>query len=137
MKLSSLQVDPAAIEAGQWVDNIPELEDLALKVRGVENEAWKRRRAALLKAIPRNRRRDGTLSIEDSDRISATLLLDTCLLDWKGIEDETGAAIPYSKEMAHDLLFKPENRKFRDAVLFAASLVGEQAAEDEKADLGN
>jgi hypothetical protein len=137
LKLSSIQVDAAAIEAGQWVGNIPELEDLELKVRGVDNEAWRRLRATLVRAVPRNRRRDGNLSVEDNDRITSTLLLDTCLLDWKGIEDETGAAIAYSKDMARDLLFKPENRKFRDAVLYAASLVGEQNAEDEQADAGN
>lgn len=137
MKLSAMQVDTSAIESGEWVGDIPEFDDLRVRVRGIENEAARHLRATLINAVPRARRRSGNLSVEDTDRITSALLLETVLIDWDGIEDETGKAIPYDKGLARDLLTKPENRKFRDAVLYAASLVGEQQAEDEAQDAKN
>ena len=61
------------------------------------------------------------LDYDEGERITNWLLLNTCLIDWDGLQDDDGNAIPYSKEMAEKLLTDPDFRKFRDAVMTASS----------------
>jgi hypothetical protein len=61
----------------------------------------------------------------------------TVLLDWAGLEAEDGTPLPFTKEQATEFLTKPEYRRFRDAVVYAATVVGDSQAESEKADVGN
>lgn len=135
MKLDSVKIDPVAIEQGQWVADIPDMGDLKLKVRGVDNSDYRLLQGRLLRAVPRAQRLE--LSPEQQDEIAAKLLLETCLIDWANVTDEAGAEIPYSKELAADLLTKPEFARFRNAVAYAAATVGEQKADEQKADEKN
>jgi hypothetical protein len=136
MKLSDIALDSERQEKGAWVGDIPELEGIKLLVRGVNNSDWRRLQAKLIEAIPR-KKRVGRMDVDEQDRIQSTCLHSACLLDWEGLEDEEGKPIPYSKDLAHKLLFDPEYRKFRDAVVWAATFVAEQSNEDEKELLGN
>lgn len=137
MKFNSVKVDASKIETGEWISGIPEMADLELKVRGLGNADYRRQQAMLLKVVPRAKRRGGAVDFDETDRITSTLLLDTVLLDWRGLEDDAGAPIPYSKDFARTLLFEPIYRRVRDAVLYAASLVGEAAAAEVEADVKN
>ena len=137
MKLSTLKVDADKIEAGDWVRNIPEMGDLGLKVRGLQNAQYRRLQAKLLDAVPRSQRQGGRVDPDVMDGIMSSCLLSTVLLDWDGLEDEAGAAVAYSKEQAKTFLTDPIYRRFRDAVVYAATVVGDAEAEGEKADLGN
>lgn len=137
MKLSALKVDAGAIEDGQWVGNIPEMGDLEVRVRGLNNAKYRRLQARLIDAVPRAKRQGGRLDPEEQDRITATCLRQTVLLDWRGLEGEDGQPVPYSEELASDLLTKPEFRRFREGVIWAASQVGEEQAEADRADEGN
>lgn len=137
MKLSALKVDAAAIETGEWVGDLPGSGDLRLKVRGYQNAQFRRLQQRLIDAVPRDKRRGGRVDPDEIDKITSTCLGSTVLLDWSGLEDESGAAIPYSKEMATELLTKPEYRQFREAVIYAATVVGEADAAADKADEGN
>lgn len=131
MKLSQVSVDPARIEQGEWVGEkyglpIPEMGDLCVLVRGMNNADWRKLHSKLIAAVPRGKRIGGNVDPEESDRIVSTLLLETCLLGWEGIEDEeTGAAVAFSKEQAKEILFNPVHRRVRDAILWAATTVGE------------
>lgn len=136
MKLSDIALDSERQEKGAWVGDIPELEGLKLLVRGIGNSDWRRLQTKLIEAIPR-KKRVGRMDIDEQDRIQSTCLLNTCLLDWEGLEDEEGKQIPYSKDLARKLLFEPEYRKFRDSVIWAATYVAEQTAEEQKEVLGN
>ena len=51
-------------------------------------------------------------------------LAETVLLGWKGLEDDAGKEIPYSKEKAIELLSDPVYADFKELVL---GLAGEQA----------
>lgn len=137
MKLSDLTVDTERQEKGAWVDNIPELEGLKLLVRGVNNADWRRLQTKLIEAIPRKRRIVGRIDTDDQERIQSSCLLNACLLDWDGLEDDDGKPIAYDKELARKLLFEPEYRAFRDGVVWAAMIVAEQTNEEQKELLGN
>lgn len=137
MKLADLKVDPAKVEDGDWVDGIPEMEDLRLKVRGVGNAQWRKLQRKLISAVPQHRRIDGVISQEDEDNITSICLQSACLLDWAGLEGEDGQPLAYSKEVASELLTKPETRAFRDAVLWAATIVGRRKAEVAEGDAKN
>jgi hypothetical protein len=137
MKLSDIALDSERQEKGAWVDEIPELEGLKLLVRGVNNVDWRRLQVKLMEAIPRKKRLSGRIDTDEQDRIQSTCLLNACLLDWDGLEDDDGKPIPYEKDMARKLLFEPEYRKFRDGVVWAAYIVAEQTSQDQKEILGN
>ncbi len=136
MKLSERKIDPKKREEGAWVKNIPEWQDLELKVRGSGNRDWSRMEQALINAVPRKRRMNG-LDAEDRERINGILLLNTALLDWKGIEDDAGNPEPYSKEVAKKYLMQAEFEPFRNAVLWAATVVAEQGQSEIEEDAGN
>lgn len=129
MKLSDVKIDPVKMEQGDWVDNIPELQGVRVKVRGANNRDWRKLQGRLVDAVPRKNKVGGRLNPDDLDRITSILLRDTSLLDWDGIEAEDGSPLVFSKDEANRLLTNPEFGKFRDGVLWAANVVAEQEAE--------
>lgn len=137
MDLASLKSNPAAVENGDWVDSIPDMGDLRLKVRGTESAEWRRLMGKLHAAVPRQKRAAGALDPEENDRMISTCLLEIGLLDWDGLTGEDGKPIPYSKERAAELLTQPEYRSFRNAVLWAATIVGQASAIARQADTKN
>jgi hypothetical protein len=128
MKLSDGRIDPSKLEDGSWVDNVPELLGVRFKVRGTNNKDWRKLNARLIDATPRKRRMGGRLDPDEQDRIMNELLLKTCLLDWDGIEDDDGKPLPYSLELARKLLNDPSLQKFREGVIWAATVVAEGGA---------
>lgn len=127
MKLADQTIDPIKLEEGDWVENIPEWGDLRLKVKGIRNKAWVRMQRILMDAVPKKMKIGGRIDETEQDKITTSLLLNTCLLDWSGLEDDV-TPIPYSKEKASELLNNPRHRNFRDAVIWAATVVAEQGA---------
>src|SRR5690606_9864289 len=125
MRLNDLKIDAVKFEQGDWVGDIPDMGGLRLKVRGIGNSDYRRMQSRLFEAEPRQYKVGGKLPPERQDNITAKCLLNTVLMDWEGLLDENGAPIPYSKELASDLLTKPEYKRFRDAVAWAASVVAE------------
>lgn len=124
MKFSSLKRDLEKVEAGEWIKNIPGCEGLEVLVRGSNNKDWRRMVQRLLSAVPRNKRVGGVTDPDEMDRITSTVILQTALLDWKGIEDDDGTPVPFSKEKAKAYLFDAEVSDFRDGVAWACDLVG-------------
>ena len=137
MKLSELTVDTDRQENGAWVDDIPEVQGLRLKVRGAYNADWRRMQAKLLDAVPRKKRMGGRIDPEDNDAIMTKCLLNCCLLDWEGLEGDDGQPIPFDKKTAMKLLSEPEYRRFRESVIWAANVVGETIEENADDTLGN
>ena len=137
MKMSELAVDADRQENGAWVDDIPEMEGLRLKVRGSNNADWRRLQARLMDAVPRKKKIGGRLDPDEQDRIMSSCILSCCLLDWDGLEDDNGKPIPYSKEMAKKLLTEPQYRRFRDGVVWAASIVAENTVVEQEETAGN
>lgn len=135
MKLNDLTVDPVKVEDGDWVSDIPNLEGVRLKVRGLGNAKFRKLQARLFDAVPRAKRVGGRLDPDEGDRIAGICMRETVLIDWDGITDDDGLTIPYSKDLAGTLLSDPAYRPFRDGVAWAAGVVGEQntAADEDDA----
>ncbi len=130
MKIEELELSDdqkKLVEEGRWVDNIPELAGVRLKVRGSNNKDWRRMAQRLINAVPRKLRANGVLDPDEADRVSATILLATGLLDWEGIEAADGSQVPYDKKKAALYL---AGERFRAGVQYACDQVA-QGVEDE------
>lgn len=136
MDLKSRKIDPVRQEQGAWVDKIPEWGDLRLKVRGINNSDYQILQESLISERPRLDRLRGSIPKEEREHITATLLLDTVLLDWANVS-EGGEPVPFSKEAARKYLFDPEYVEFRGAVAWAAGIVGAAGEASAKDALGN
>ena len=124
MKLSEIAVNIDAIETGRWVSVARFMPGVRLKVRGLENTDYRRLREKLVSSIPRAERIKGvdTLAME---AISGRLLAETVLVGWDGIEGDDGAPLAYSKDRALQIISDPALVTFRNAVEWAAGVVGE------------
>lgn len=136
MKLSALKTDVAKLEAGQWVGDIPEMQGLELRVRGLGNTDYRRLYEKKASAIPRAQKIRG-IQTADHERIVSECLHEAVLLDWRGLTDETDAPISYDADLAKTLVADPEYAKFRAAVIWAANIVSEEASETVEADAKN
>jgi hypothetical protein len=137
MKLSAIRVDSRLAEQGDWVDNIPELSGIRLKVRGAHNTDYRVLEAKLTREIPREERIQG-MSPAAQDRMIGTLLLETVLVDIDGLTEEDGVTpLRYSRELGERLLLDPDFRKFRDGVAWAAESVANRRKADEALEVKN
>ena len=129
MKLSSIAVNPKAIEDGEWVGDLPEMDDLKLKCRGQNSMAWRVVSRKEIHKLPRNIRNlpDG-LPLKVQDRINNRCLVEAGILDWENLELDDGPK-PYSKELLEKLLNDPVSQIFRDACIVATARVGTAIAE--------
>lgn len=134
MDLNDQKVDPKVREEGAWVDDIPEMGDLRLKVRGADNRAWQKRADALVAAVPRKKRING-LDAEERNRIMAICCRDHGLLDWQNLKIG-GVDIPYSKDKANELLTEPQWVAFLNAAIWACNVVGTTARAEVEEDSG-
>lgn len=136
MKLSALKTDVAKLEAGQWVGDIPDMDGLELRVRGLGNTDYKRLFEKKVDALPRARKIRGLVA-EDRERIVGECLHEAVLLDWRGLKNDDDTDLAFDSTLAADLVSKPEFAKFRAAVIWAANLVSEEAGESIEAGAKN
>ena len=137
MKLSEIKVDPAKIEAGAWVDEIPEFDGMRLKVRGLGCKEMQKLQRSLFEAIPRSRRPKGKVSQEDQDRILDRCLHEVILLDWEGLQNDDDTPMAFDKAKALTFITEPAFKKFREAVIWAADTIANDKAEAVEAAVGN
>lgn len=124
MKLSTIAVNPTAVEDGEWVKDLPEMGDLELKVRGQNSAAWRTLQRKLVTGLPRNlRNRADGLPMKAQDELINKCLVGAALLDWKNLELDAGP-VPYSRDLAEKLISDPAFSVFRDAVFSATVRVG-------------
>lgn len=128
-KIVEHEVDTTKLEQGAWVEDIPDWDDLRLKVRGQGNRDWKRLQARLVEAVPRSKKLNGRIDPDEMERIMGQLLLHTSLEDWGNLEDAEGNPIQYSKQQATIFLTDPRWVRFKEAVLWASGVVGDSRGE--------
>lgn len=128
MKLSDIRIDIDAVENGAWVNEIPDMGDLELKVRGLDCTAARAllERKARLRAgsVPARLAEQANAVNRENDR--SDLLETVVLMDWRNLADD-GTPVLYSPEMARRLIRSPEFRPFRLAVIWAGNRVGRAA----------
>lgn len=137
MKLSDLKIDLNKIETGIWVRNIPEMGDIELLVRPIDNPSYRRLQERLINAVPRSKRDGLSIPIDIRDEITAKCLLETVLLGWRGLRNDDATEIPFSRDLAEKLMLEPEYKSFRSAVAWAAGVAETQSAASLESDVKN
>lgn len=114
MKLSEVKATGTRIEHGAWVDDLPNLPGVAVKVRGAFNSDYN----ALFSKLAKQYSADELKNDDVQTEIDNDLLLQTILVDWSGIED-----FPFNADNARVAVTDPELVIFRRAINYAANNV--------------
>ena len=114
MKLKEIAESTKKIESGAWVEDLPNLPGVAIKARGTFNSDYNR----LFQKMRAKLSPADLMNDEVNEEIETQLLVETILLDWKGIDDAQ-----YSKNLALELLRDPNMAILRRAVVYAGNVV--------------
>lgn len=141
MKLRSLRVNSNRAVQGDWIDKIPGMDDLRLKVRGFSNPDYKAFLSKEVAAVPRDQRVDGRANgaplPKVREAILAKAMVEHILLDWGNLTGDDDKPMPYSKEKAAELLANPDYRPLVDAIGWAANELDEGSGDKVEAVAGN
>ncbi len=128
--LRTKKIDDKQIQHGGWVGEeygtpIPGWDDLCLRVRGYDSAAYRLARAVKMKSLKEENYEQGELKPEVGDRLFRETLDETILLEWKNLNDGK-KPFPHSKEAQASLILDPDNKPLRDAIDYAAIVIGNQ-----------
>lgn len=118
MDLNRFKADTTLEDEGVWVP-IDTDGGAELKVARIGNRRYRETMARRLKPY-RRAIRAGTLDDSVTERITAEVLAETVLLDWRGLERD-GQNLPYSASTAAELLKDAGYKDFRDLIVEMAS----------------
>lgn len=140
MDLKSIKVDTARGERGDWIENIPGMGDLRLKVRSFNNADYQAFMAAEYAKVTASDRVGGVPSgpvvSKVRDAIVVRGMVAHILKDWQNLQ-ENGQVVDYSEEMAMNYLADPDYRAFSEAVSQAAVDVEKVREAEVQAVVGN
>jgi len=120
MDIFSIEKNVAAIDAGDWVSDIPNFPGVRLKVRGLGSETCENVRDAKVRALmPSDFDENGAPKKDVTARIAREVLHEAILIDWDGFT-ASGKAFPYSPESALPFCTEKRFEDFQDAVTWAA-----------------
>lgn len=133
MDIQSLKRNTGVIGAGKWVENIPGMGKLRVKVRGMKSNAYREKLTELSRAVPASERNaDGTLIPSVAIRVTGQSICEAVLLDWDGFT-KGAEPLPYDKETALMFCTDPAYEAVLDAFVWAAGVVdNEKAVADEE-----
>lgn len=124
MDISNLKRSTATVEAGDWVDGIPQMGELRLRVRGLNSAQYKAILARKQRAVPKDQReRDNSIKEDVLHGLRGEALHEAILLDWAGLTSNN-EPVKYDPGLALSWLIDPEFEDFQFAVLYAAGVVG-------------
>jgi hypothetical protein len=117
---------------GKWF-NLSMLDGVEVKVAKSGNPNYEKLAQKLYKPYQDQIRRKITLSDSVTKRITTELLVNTLLMDWRGMPGEDGMEVPFSKEVARELLDDPELKEIREEILgFSDNFAAFQLEADEE-----
>ena len=128
MKISSLTIDPVAVEQGEWIENLPDCDDLRILSKGMNCVAAKQLISEKMASLPRNVR--AALPVSENERINLEVAVEVCILGWENLTDDDGAPILYSKEQATAYIKDRKYEPLQVAFLVAANRVGDARKKD-------
>ncbi|MES0071937.1 hypothetical protein [Mesorhizobium sp. M0058] len=129
MELSNLKRDSKMVEGGKWVDEIPGMGNLRLRVRGMSSPTFAALRGRKQRKVPKSdREADGAIKTDVDMRLLGEALHEAVLLEWDGLTED-GKPVPFDKDLALTWLTDPDYMPFADAVVWAASFVDRSTAE--------
>lgn len=103
----SFAIDKSAETDGAWIE-ICANEDGTLAQFKIARAGRRNKRytKAMEKATKPYRAILGELDAKTDDKITADVLVESIILDWRDVQDEPGVSLPFSKDAARDLLQK-------------------------------
>ncbi|WP_305096481.1 hypothetical protein [Croceibacterium aestuarii] len=123
---------------GDWIDEIPELDGIRLKVRSTNYKPFRVATAGLARRSGKKLNTDEGIS--DFTVATGKPLADHILLDWDGVTDN-GKPLKYDAKKALAILTAEDDfgigAKFRRGVEWAGDQVAERIAEQANAAAGN
>lgn len=137
MDISGFKRDAKAVAAGQWIGDLPGMEDARLCVRGLSSPSVVVLRSAKERKVSKKgRNADGSLKPEIARAILGEVLFEGVLIDWDGFSED-GKSVPYDKALAEKWCTDPDYEPFADAVVYAAGIVDRGIAETTEDVAGN
>lgn len=137
MDIQSVKRNSAAAAEGRWMDDIPSMPGLRLRVRGLTSlAAVNCRRKKERQVEKKDRERGGGFKPEIEQRISREVLHEAVLLEWDGMTDG-GTPLPYDFDIAGQFLLNPDFDAFAGAVTWAAAAVDQDDSEAGDDEAGN
>lgn len=119
---------PVNVNEGEWVENLPDLPGVALRVRSNAFKQFEVEHSALVRSMGKNFRNE--INKPTYQKGLGALLAKYILLDWKNAVKKDGVSRPYDKDLATDLLTRVDERGigklFREAVGYAAQTVADR-----------
>lgn len=110
VRLNTLQVDVEMEEAGQWYPLDGICDGVEVKLRSPHCDDFQRLQGSL-----QQRQRvfsaTGEIDTVALDRIFRRCVGECLLVDWRGLGDADGKAIPWNQELAKDIMRKQVYRK--------------------------
>lgn len=124
VKLSDLLVDSSVIEQGEWTTVVPgataDDKPFRVKVRGYGNADYRRRQSEMNAALLAEFGLASAIPAERYEAIDLTLLCETLLCGWDGLNEDDGSDIAYSVDKAREILANPDARLLRGLIENAA-----------------
>jgi hypothetical protein len=129
---------------GAWVGPaIHKLDKVQFRVRAWANPEFITLRDRLMASVPRDKRTpDGDIPADEVHRIHTECLLQTVLLDWRGLEaTKNGPPVVYTADKARELLTHPKIGSafspFRQAIVASATQVAKEGREQLEEEIKN
>lgn len=114
MDLTRFKADPVLEDEGVWT-SVDAGTEASIKIARIGNRRYREAMTRRLKPF-RRALRNGTLDEKVTEKITAEVLAETILLDWKGLT-QNGVPLSYSPEAAKELLCDNRFKDFRDLVV--------------------
>ena len=112
MEISKIRYNSSKIEEGDWVDNIPGLSDVRLKVRGA-NSRTVRNSLSQKMSMAENQNE------ASRDRVIGEVAAEAVLIDWDNLTNN-GEPVEYSLDLAKSWCSNPDYDEFVAAIDWAS-----------------
>jgi hypothetical protein len=123
MDINDAKRDAQKIQGGRVITDIPGMDDVWLRVRGLSSPAVVSARSRKLRKLGRkDRDANGQPTAEAEMRVFGEVLAEAVLLEWGNLTSK-GVELPYDPALAMKYCTDPDYMPFADAVTWAANAV--------------
>jgi hypothetical protein len=137
MKLSHMKVDSKVLDEGIWIDS-EEFDGVSWRVRGTDTPGYQRAlRNRLEEEAVKNPDSLNGVNLIAGMRITNALVVEYCLVDWRGIDNDEGEQVPYDPELAKEFGENDDYFKLARDITVAVRKVDDQMTEHREVASGN
>ena len=137
MKLSELQLDVEAVDNGIWVDS-SEFDGVSWYVRGTEYPPYQKALRTKMANMQKGRRTKlNGVAVDEFNHLTRDLMVEHCLLDWRGIDTDDGEPVSYSRELARAFMSDRKYSLLARDIMDAINTVDNTTADTREEVAGN